>query len=74
MSLQVAVDVPVPNSFLIHPKGCVLVLKLVTLCFDSRKSYHDVSSKVLDIQAPFWQPALQLLLTIHQINALKETA
>jgi hypothetical protein len=65
MSLQVAVDVPVPDGFLIHPKGCVLVLKPLTLCFGSRESYYDVSSQVLDIQAPFWQPALQLFLTIH---------
>ncbi len=53
-------------------KKSVLVLKLLTPCFGSRKSNHDVSSQVLDIQALFWQPTLQLLLTIRQINALKE--
>jgi len=67
MSFQVSVDITVPDGFLVHPKGCVLVLKPLTLCFGSRKSYHDVSFQILDIQAPFWQPALQLFLTIMEL-------
>jgi hypothetical protein len=68
LSLQVTINLAVINRFFADPKGALFVFGFVAFSPFSCKFHHCITLDILDVETPFWEPALKLLLTVRNLE------